>query len=192
MEESYSVAVPAEKKFSIWKISYFIIGIFAFILPFFILPVDMPFQMGKGLLFVIAVILALVFYIVSVIKEAKLEVPANLLFLSALVIPLVFLLSAIVNGFNQLGVLGYSFELGTVSSIVIAFIFLFLVSALFQKKENIFRSDPFDTRLEAHKLHGRLRGYWAFWLDQKYRIIFEFADENVVWFHSVGDHSIYR
>ncbi|OHB04790.1 MAG: hypothetical protein A3B14_01430 [Candidatus Zambryskibacteria bacterium RIFCSPLOWO2_01_FULL_45_21] len=140
MEESYSVAVPAEKKFSIWKISYFIIGIFAFILPFFILPVDMPFQMGKGLLFVIAVILALVFYIVSVIKEAKLEVPANLLFLSALVIPLVFLLSAIVNGFNQLGVLGYSFELGTVSSIVIAFIFLFLVSALFQKKENIFLS----------------------------------------------------
>ena len=66
------------------------------------------------------------------------------------------------------------------------------IKNLAEKKENIFRSDPFDTRLEAHKLHGRLRGYWAFWLDQKYRIIFEFADENVVWFHSVGDHSIYK
>jgi addiction module RelE/StbE family toxin len=66
------------------------------------------------------------------------------------------------------------------------------VQKLAEEKEPIFRNDPFDPRLNTHKLGGRLKGYWAFWLDQKYRIIFEFVEKNTVWFHSMGDHSIYR
>ncbi len=61
-----------------------------------------------------------------------------------------------------------------------------------EEKEKVFRKNPFDPTLNIHKLSGRFRGYWAFWIDQKYRIIFEFADKNTLWFHSVGDHSIYR
>lgn len=61
-----------------------------------------------------------------------------------------------------------------------------------EKKEKIFRKDPFDKRLETHKLSGRLKDFWAFSIDRKYRIIFEFADEKTIWFHFVGDHSIYQ
>lgn len=61
-----------------------------------------------------------------------------------------------------------------------------------EKKENIFRKDPFDKRLETHKLSGRLKDFWAFSIDHKYRIIFEFVNEKTVWFHLVGDHSVYR
>ena len=61
-----------------------------------------------------------------------------------------------------------------------------------EEKEKLFRADPFDPKLKTHKLGGRFKGYWAFWIDQKYRIVFEFADEGVVWFHSAGDHSIYQ
>lgn len=60
-----------------------------------------------------------------------------------------------------------------------------------EKKEVLFRNNPFDPRLGAHKLHGRLKNMWAFSIDKKYRIIFEFAKKNTVYFHTVGDHSIY-
>ena len=59
-------------------------------------------------------------------------------------------------------------------------------------KERIFRKNPFDPQLNTHKLGGRLKSFLAFSINQKYRIIFEFADQNTVWFHSIGDHTIYR
>ena len=61
-----------------------------------------------------------------------------------------------------------------------------------EQKEKMFRDNPFDPRLDTHKLGGRFKGFWAFSIDQKYRIIFEFAEEDIVWFHSTGDHGIYQ
>ncbi len=61
-----------------------------------------------------------------------------------------------------------------------------------EKREKIFRKDPFDPRLKTHKLKGILEGYLAFSIDYQYRIVFEFRDENTVWFHSVGTHEIYE
>ena len=61
-----------------------------------------------------------------------------------------------------------------------------------EEKEQIFRNDPRDRRLKTHKLTGKLKDYSAFWIDYEYRIIFEFADTDTVWFHSVGTHQIYR
>jgi len=61
-----------------------------------------------------------------------------------------------------------------------------------QEKEKIFRADPFDSRLKTHKLKGSLAGFWSFSINDRYRIVFEFADKETVWFHSAGDHSIYK
>lgn len=61
-----------------------------------------------------------------------------------------------------------------------------------EKKEKVFRKDPFNTQLKTHKLSGKLKEYWAFSIDYKYRIIFEFKDKNTVWFHSAGTHHIYK
>lgn len=60
-----------------------------------------------------------------------------------------------------------------------------------ERKENIFRNDPFDPQLKTHKLTGKLKDSWSFSIDYHYRIIFEFKDENTIWFHSVGTHGIY-
>lgn len=60
-----------------------------------------------------------------------------------------------------------------------------------EKREKLFREDPFSAQLKTHKLTGKLRGYWSFSIDYQYRIIFEFAGKNIVWFHSVGTHGIY-
>ncbi len=60
-----------------------------------------------------------------------------------------------------------------------------------EKQEKIFRQNPFDSKLKTHKLSGPLKDFWAFSVDAKYRILFEFVDEKSIWFHLVGDHSIY-
>lgn len=61
-----------------------------------------------------------------------------------------------------------------------------------EKKELVFRKNPRDASLKTHKLTGRLKEFWAFWVDYKYRIIFEFREKDVIWFHSVGTHEIYK
>jgi len=61
-----------------------------------------------------------------------------------------------------------------------------------EEREVVFRSNPFDPVLETHKLHGRLKEFWSFSIGFRHRIIFEFADGDVVYFHSVGDHDVYQ
>lgn len=58
----------------------------------------------------------------------------------------------------------------------------------------LFRRDPFDPRLDTHRLHGKLKKQWSFSVDQRYRILFEFLDKNKqeVVFLDIGTHSIYR
>jgi len=66
------------------------------------------------------------------------------------------------------------------------------VKKIAEKKEAIFRKNPFDYRLKTHKLKGCLFGFFSFSINQKYRIIFEIIDNKTIWFHSIGDHSIYK
>jgi len=61
-----------------------------------------------------------------------------------------------------------------------------------EKKEKIFRSDPFEKSLKTHKLKGELTGFWSFSINYSYRIIFDFQDEKTVRFYYVGDHSVYK
>jgi addiction module RelE/StbE family toxin len=66
------------------------------------------------------------------------------------------------------------------------------IKKIAEKKEAIFRNNPFDSRLKTHKLTGKLEGLLAFSIDQKYRIIFELSkDQKTAYFHLAGDHDIY-
>lgn len=58
-------------------------------------------------------------------------------------------------------------------------------------KEAIFRSNPFDSRLKTHKLSGKLNGFWALWVNYEYRIKFEFLENGLIVFYSIGNHGIY-
>ena len=62
---------------------------------------------------------------------------------------------------------------------------------LAEKKEKVFRRDPYHSSLKTHRLAGKLKGYWSFSIDYHYRIIFELRDSGEIWFHSVGTHAIY-
>ncbi len=60
------------------------------------------------------------------------------------------------------------------------------------EKERIFRTNPFDARLDTHKLHGKYKEYWAFTIADQYRIMFTFAESNTVDFIDIGTHEIYK
>jgi len=60
------------------------------------------------------------------------------------------------------------------------------------EKEKIFRNNIFDPKLKTHKLSGKLAGRLAFWIDYNYRIIFSKASSKLIYFHSIGDHDIYK
>lgn len=63
------------------------------------------------------------------------------------------------------------------------------------ERTNIFRQNPFDSRLETHPLSGKLEKCWAFSVDKKYRIKFTFLKEEKVLkvlFLDIGTHDIYK
>lgn len=66
------------------------------------------------------------------------------------------------------------------------------IQRLAERKEKIFRKNPFDSRLKTHKLSGRLREFWAFSISYDYRIVFEFVSDKLVYFHAAGTHDIYK
>ena len=62
-----------------------------------------------------------------------------------------------------------------------------------EKQEIFFRKNPFHPQLKTHKLHGKLKGFYSFSIGYAYRIIFEFKNKRqTVYFHSVGNHDIYK
>jgi mRNA-degrading endonuclease YafQ of YafQ-DinJ toxin-antitoxin module len=65
------------------------------------------------------------------------------------------------------------------------------IKDLASEKESLFRKNPFDKSLNTHKLKGKLKEYWSWSIDYKYRIIFWLKNSKEVWFLSVGNHDIY-
>lgn len=61
-----------------------------------------------------------------------------------------------------------------------------------KEREQIFREDVFDPRLRTHKLHGKNKDSWVFWIDHAYRIKFIFLAEEEILFLDVGTHDIYN
>ena len=66
-----------------------------------------------------------------------------------------------------------------------------LVKKKAERRERVFRFNPFDSRLQTHKLHGLLKRQWSFSIDDKYRILFEFDDGDVT-FLDIDDHDLYK
>mgnify|MGYP001565228965 FL=1 len=59
------------------------------------------------------------------------------------------------------------------------------------KRIELFRSRGNHQRLKVHKLHGKYAGFFAFSIDRKYRIMFEWVSADEAKLHTIGDHSIY-
>lgn len=124
---------------TIERAAYLILWVMVILLPFFFVPGNfLSFQSAKGLLFSAGIVISLSLLIVSMIKNARLFVPKNLLSLSMVLLPIAFLASSLANGAKQFSLLGFSFEVGTVSFVFLVSMFALMVAQLFQSKERGF------------------------------------------------------
>ncbi|PIR44751.1 MAG: type II toxin-antitoxin system mRNA interferase toxin, RelE/StbE family [Candidatus Vogelbacteria bacterium CG10_big_fil_rev_8_21_14_0_10_51_16] len=59
--------------------------------------------------------------------------------------------------------------------------------------EQLFIADPFDPRLDTHKLHGKDKAFWLFSITKSIRVKFEFLGNNEVLYVDIGPHGrVYR
>ncbi|MBI4119077.1 MAG: type II toxin-antitoxin system mRNA interferase toxin, RelE/StbE family [Parcubacteria group bacterium] len=61
-----------------------------------------------------------------------------------------------------------------------------------EQKEILFRRNCFSPQLKTHKLHGRLKEFYSFSIDEKYRIVFKLVTAHKAVFLDAGDHNVYR
>lgn len=59
---------------------------------------------------------------------------------------------------------------------------------LFWERMEVFLNDPFSPQLRTHKLSGKLKGSWAFSIDDNIRVVFEFIDKDEVLLVDFGTH----
>lgn len=64
------------------------------------------------------------------------------------------------------------------------------IKLLAEKREEVFRKDPFDPRLKTHKLKGELSDYYSFSISCHFRIVFHFEKKDII-FDTVGTHEVY-
>jgi len=67
-----------------------------------------------------------------------------------------------------------------------------MVKTKAEEKEKIFLKNPFDSRLDTHKLHGKYKDYQAFTVIGQYRIMFAFVGSHTADFINIGTHDIYK
>lgn len=60
-----------------------------------------------------------------------------------------------------------------------------------EKYLQLFMEDSRHPSLNVHKLRGSLKDIWAFSIDRRIRVLFEYVAKDCVVFHAIGDHSIY-
>ena len=60
-----------------------------------------------------------------------------------------------------------------------------------KEKEVLFRENPFNPRLNTHKLHGKYKNFLAFSVVGQYRILFSFTNSSAD-FINIGTHEIYK
>jgi len=60
------------------------------------------------------------------------------------------------------------------------------------EKINLFKDVTNHKALKVHKLHGRLKDWYSFSVNYKYRIVFQYEGKNKVIMLAIGDHDIYK
>ena len=66
------------------------------------------------------------------------------------------------------------------------------IKEIAKDRVEIFKKNPFSPQLKTHKLSGKDKGGWAFWITYSYQIKFVFLLDEKVLFLDIGPHKIYK
>ena len=60
------------------------------------------------------------------------------------------------------------------------------------RKILLFENNPYHSSLNTHKLKGRLSGFWSFYINSDFRVLFRFLKNNEVIYYDINTHDIYK
>lgn len=60
------------------------------------------------------------------------------------------------------------------------------------RKLLLFEVNPFHVSLNTHKLKGALFNWWAFSINDNFRVLFRFLKNNAVIYYDIDTHAIYK
>ena len=60
------------------------------------------------------------------------------------------------------------------------------------EKIELFKDKDNHNLLKVHKLHGKFKENYSFYVNYKIRIVFMWIDKNEIGILSIGDHDIYK
>ena len=129
-----------KKRFlSLQSIGSSILTILFFLLPIFFIPfVGISSDIAKMLLLQISVVVVLLIWLVSSLKNGTIAIPKSTILYTAFIIPLVMIISAFFSGATSVSMLGLGGETGTALAFTTFFILMFLGTIFFQEAKNIF------------------------------------------------------
>jgi mRNA interferase RelE/StbE len=61
-----------------------------------------------------------------------------------------------------------------------------------KEKIALFKQDPRHPFLKTHKLKGRMRNYFSFYVNYNCRIVFVYDSKTTVALLAIGDHDVYK
>src|ERR1035437_1367138 len=109
------------------KISHLSLLALLFLLPIFFVPsLLIPLSLAKPIILFVGVFVGFVALLAFVLKQGELRMPQSYLIWAALALPVVYFLSAIFSGSSVFSLYGYTFEVGTFVSILLATVVFFL------------------------------------------------------------------
>ena len=62
------------------------------------------------------------------------------------------------------------------------------LEAKFWKRVELFKNNPFDSKLRTHKLSGKLKDLWSFSVEYDLRVVFSFVGQSQAIFVDIGSH----
>ncbi len=60
------------------------------------------------------------------------------------------------------------------------------------RKILLFENNPFHPSLNTHKLKGELSDFWSFYINNNFRVLFRFLENNEVIYYNIDTHDIYK
>ena len=60
------------------------------------------------------------------------------------------------------------------------------------RKIILFENNPIHSSLNTHKLSGWLQGFWSFYINRSYCVLFRFIKNNEVIYYDIDTHNIYK
>ncbi len=113
----------------------YILFLLVFILPIWVLPYTIyPLELNKAFLFYFLIILAALFWFISILQKASLRLPKSAALLALAAVIVVWAASSFFSPNQNLSLLGAGQEIGTFFSLVLLGLALLIASAIFQSE----------------------------------------------------------